>query len=1163
MSMKNKLCKCAAMLIFVPVIASTAFAETNDKPALVLQAGHTSSINSVAISADGKMILTASDDQTIKLWDAASGRVIRVFTGHTRTVNRALFSPDGKSIISLSEDGTVKIWDIATGRVVRTLETKETVSDGSLAVSPAGKYIVASQSKTHIWDAVTGQLLRTLDRRLQALTFSPNGKMLAADGFNDKRTVDLLNPQTGELIRELPANPYRSYQPLAFSPDGTLLAIATGDSTVDLWDVMKGNVVRSFHDEHYVDIPTITFSPDGKLLLISNAPGRSIIKKYLDLYDVRSGKLFRRIDVNDIDSFQANSVFFYPDGATFLTAGYTNLSQWDVANGTLLRRFEIAPNKRAALAIDPQHKTVLIGVEQMKAKLWDANFSVQSEFADSDAFRTFYFSPDGRIAATDNTSNYYLRFWRTDTGQQIGKLEESVDSLRFSPDSQAIAILKGGNAIDIYDSQTIKLTRTLRGHTRTVTQAQFTPDGKFLVSISEDKTPKVWNWQTGELLKTLEGLTDFPTSFALDNKTVAIIGNDANVTLFDVATGKLKRTWSAGKGYGWALGLSPDGRTLAVATREAKTQLWDTATGQLQKTLTGEASRDFVTSLAFSSDGQTLVQREGEKQESKGIKLWSVKSGQLLREWNNENFGLGVKDTSFTKDGKALLITSDLQSGASNTRDVATRIYSTATGELLADVIGFADGSWVVVTPDGLFDGVPSSWAKLNWRFSGTSVAPVEAFFNEFYYPGLLSDLLSGKRPAAPRNISQIDRRQPKVELIYADKQSNETTTTRTIKLTLKVTESSPTPTQSRGSGAQDVRLFHNGALVKVFRGDVLKGQRSVTLDTIAPVIAGENQFTAYAFNRNNVKSDDATLKLKGDASLARKGVARILTVGVNAYANSQFNLRYAVADAREFGAEVQRQQSRLSQFSEVKVTPLFDTQATKADILRELSNLAAQAQPEDAVVIFFAGHGVAVQNQFYLIPHDLGFTGQRTGIDSASLKLILSHSISDRELEQSLESLNAGNILFVIDACNSGQALEAEERRQGPMNSKGLAQLAYEKGMYILTAAQSYQAAQEAQKLEHGLLTYALIEEGLKQGAADREPADGKVLIKEWFDFAANRVPTLQIEMMQEAQRRPGRGIAYVEGEENIATESRSLQRPRAFYRREFALSNFIVSQH
>src|SRR5947209_12026289 len=87
------------------------------------------------------------------------------------------------------------------------------------------------------------------------------------------------------------------------------------------------------------------------------------------------------------------------------------------------------------------------------------------------------------------------------------------------------------------------------------------------------------------------------------------------------------------------------------------------------------------------------------------------------------------------------------------------------------------------------------------------------------------------------------------------------------------------------------------------------------------------------------------------------------------------------------------------------------------------------------------------------------------------------------------------------------GQALEAEEKRRGPMNSKGLAQLAYEKGMYILTAAQSYQAALEAAQLGHGLLTYALVDEGMKAMAADEEPKDGVLQAREWLDYATERV--------------------------------------------------------
>src|SRR6185503_18729160 len=103
--------------------------------------------------------------------------------------------------------------------------------------------------------------------------------------------------------------------------------------------------------------------------------------------------------------------------------------------------------------------------------------------------------------------------------------------------------------------------------------------------------------------------------------------------------------------------------------------------------------------------------------------------------------------------------------------------------------------------------------------------------------------------------------------------------------------------------------------------------------------------------------------------------------------------------------------------------TRLLNTEATKAYIIQKLDELAARAQPEDAVIVYFAGHGTAHGDQFYLIPHDLGYDGPRENLQEASLRTILPHSISDRELEKSFEKLDAGQLLLVIDACNSGQA--------------------------------------------------------------------------------------------------------------------------------------------
>jgi uncharacterized caspase-like protein len=173
-------------------------------------------------------------------------------------------------------------------------------------------------------------------------------------------------------------------------------------------------------------------------------------------------------------------------------------------------------------------------------------------------------------------------------------------------------------------------------------------------------------------------------------------------------------------------------------------------------------------------------------------------------------------------------------------------------------------------------------------------------------------------------------------------------------------------------------------------------------------------------------------------------------------------------------------------------------------------------------------------------------------------MKELLSHGISDVELQAAVEKIDSGRLLLLIDACNSGQALEAQEKRRGPMNSKGLAQLAYEKGMYVLAAAQGYQAAMEVQQFGHGLLTYVLVELGLKTRDAAR-PGENQVDARGWLDFAVDRVPKMQETKIEEG-RRIGRAVRFTVGGKR--GEGDDTQRPRVFYRREPEIDPLIVAR-
>jgi hypothetical protein len=591
---------------------------------------------------------------------------------------------------------------------------------------------------------------------------------------------------------------------------------------------------------------------------------------------------------------------------------------------------------------------------------------------------------------------------------------------------------------------------------------------------------------------------------------------------------------------------------LAVACKDGSVKLYDTSTWSETRTLAGHTGG--VRSVAFSPDGKTLASASTDG----SARLWDVASGGELMSLAGHTDA--VNSVAFSPDGAWL---------STGSEDGSARVWDAKTGAQAATLVSTTDTrDWIVVAPDGLFDGSPAAWNQILWRFNRNtqSFAPVEVFFNEFFYPDLLADILAGKHPRAANDIAQIDRRQPRLKISLAEggSQTTKPVASRKLKLRIEVTDAP--------SGAQDLRLFRNGALVYVKHGAVVSGAGGATLEAVVPIVAGENLFTAYAFNRDNVKSTDASLTVTGADSLRRTPTTYVIAIGINEYENARYNLKYAAADATDFVEEVKRQRARIEPEGHVEVAALLNSEATKKNIETAFGRLAGAAasgplpadapkslealkpaEPEDVVVVYFAGHGTAQRNRFYLIPHDIGYTGERELKTQFALQTILDHSISDEELEHLFEPLNVSQLLLVIDACNSGQALEAEEKRRGPMNSKGLAQLAYEKGMYVLTAAQGYQAALEAAQLGHGFLTYVLVEEGLKKGEADAPTSrDGRIVVREWFDYAAERVPQMQLARVK------ARGLAIA----RALPREQDVQRPRTFYRRETDLRPLVVAR-
>lgn len=1075
-------------------------------PALVLQTGHSWGVNVAVFAPDGSWIASGGADNSVKIWQTASGRELRSLNGHRGYIRSLARSSNGQWLASGSSDRDVKLWEVATAR------------------------------ELHAFKGHTGTV--------EVLAFSADYRWLASGGADG--TIKIWDPNSGREIKSL-SQQMGAITSLAFSGDGQTLVSGSANSTIQLWNTSDWGEGRTIQ-QRAGRITALTLSPDRKWFASGSADGS------ICLWPNGSGR--ERCVASRKSSVRA--LAFGKDESLYSVRADGGIERRNLASGkeSELERGDANAEQVVFASFSPDLNSVAWGNGGRTIELFDLTLSAKRTFENqSTSFNAIDFSEDGRwfaVAASDSS----IRLWQVATGRELSRLSGHsgyVTTLSFSKDSRFLASGSRSGEVKLWDLFKGRLAVSLPSSPQGVNTVAFSPDGKWLAAAGMSKTVELWNLETKKA-RTLSGHKEEITSvvFSVDGRLLASGGRDKTIRIWDLSTGAVVKTVENLDAEVNNLALSRDGSTLAAATANQSVVTCEFANCTELRPLKGHDGEIFT--VAFSPDGRVLASAGSDHQ----IKLWDPRTGGELRVLTGPTGA--VNGVVFSQDGRWVLSASD---------DGSLMVWNAASGALMATLVSLVNtDDWLVATPDGLFDGSPTSWNLMLWRFDNNTfnVLPVEAYFNEFYSPGVLAEIFAGSTPKAIQDITRKNRRQPQLRIsVAAGDESVVVSRTTTIKIEIAPALADQSP--SAPSGARDLRLFRNGLLVKAWTGDVLKGADRQVLEATIPVVAGENRLSAYAFNSDNIKSVDATLLLTGADGLKRAGTAYVLAVGVAQYENAEYNLNYPVADAAAMEGQFKDQQGRLKRYQPIVTISLVNSDATKKNILLALARLAGvergplppgappalsdikPAQPEDAVVIYFSGHGMADKDRFYLIPHDLGYLGPRSTLDADGVAKILAHSISDVELEESLRSLDADQLLLVIDACQSGQALNTNERRRGPMNTRGLAQLAYEKGMYILTASQSDEAAFESEKLKHSYLAFALIEEGIKVGSADTD-RDGQILLQEWFAYATERVPQIRRERT--------RGKELVEDE----PDEQKVQRPRVFYTRESGAKRLVIAR-
>jgi WD40 repeat protein len=595
-------------------------------------------------------------------------------TGHKAKVKNIALSPDGKTLLSGDVFGNLKLWDFNSGELIRNFEGVPGIIY-SLAFSPDGKTCAVGTlyGRVGVWEVSTGRILASYENMGNQIAFSPDGRTFAGACNNQPiKLYEIKNsiPQPKEFLQFQNSTGYTSA--LDFSPDGKLLASGDGSGEVKIWDIASGSLLKNLEGLHFW-VHSVRFSPDGTKLTASSYVLR-IGKEYKDLLkkgyklsgtDQRGGNTgsftytlehFDDKDEDEIieedggsdDDKPAPNSPDSPDNCVIV---------WDISAGAPLLKY---PHTKAALCsiFSPDGKLVASSGNNNGIEIWDIAGKKkikETAFDNARFLNSIAFTPDGRELVVASGAGV-IRVIDASTmmiKKMFGRTEAPVKSVSFSPDGSAFASGGEDRIIRIWDPKNGVILHQLEGHRGAITDIKHSGDGNYMVSSDANGAAIVWDARTGRQIGELNTPDFIPLITAdIDPKTQTIITGDAYGYIRLISYTSKKELWKKKihRRAVSSLKISPDCKTFLAGAiydgMEDNIKLCGIQTGETLKSYSGCGNG--VWSLNFIPDTNTFTAAGGDT-----VRLWDLDTGKPIREFKGHKGAIWT--SSVSPDGKYMV----------------------------------------------------------------------------------------------------------------------------------------------------------------------------------------------------------------------------------------------------------------------------------------------------------------------------------------------------------------------------------------------------------------------------------------------------------------------------------------------------------------------------